>query len=417
MPTGATVAQNAVSTDYKICLYSSTSTSAGKLLSSSTFTVANQPTATAVLPSSGSALGDSTITVTGSNFPTTANSISATLGGVPLTSITPVDANTFTAVTPAHSVGNVALVVTTAQGTASLPNAFTYANSIRVSPNTAPSTVTAQDVDVQGTGFLNYNFSSTANTGAHVYLVDGVYNGRLATGGSVKANGAVADCGSILVISDNELICSLNLTAMLNAAGSAVTASSYRSVQASVTANSNIITLSGTARFTANDVGEPVVESGNGSIPANTTIAAVLTATTAVMSVDASTTPSNPPIAVTLGSQSNAITVTGSNNGTTLTGSNGDFSQADIGRAVTGDSDLGANAVIVAVNDTGSIATLSVPNGGAVTSVTLESGNPVPDGAYNLTVVSNAAADAAATSQTYTQTVLSSESIFTVAPF
>jgi hypothetical protein len=73
--------------------------------------------------------------------------------------------------------------------------------------------------------------------------------------------------------------------------------------------------------------------------------------------------------------------------------------------------------VIVAVNDTGTTATLSVNTGGTVSSVTVSSGNPVPNGAYNLTVVSNADENASATDPDYSQTIISSESIFTVAPF
>jgi hypothetical protein len=413
MPTGPVVAQNSVSTDYKICLYSSTSTSAGKLLSSSTFTVANQPKVTAVLPSSGSALGGSAITVTGSDFPTTANAITATLGGLPLTSITPIDSGTFTAVTPAHAVGSVALTVTTAQGTYTLQDAFTYANSIKVSPNTAPSTVTAQDVDVQGTGFLDYTFDATANQGAHVYLVDGVYNATTDAGG-LKANGPVADCGNVLVISDNELICSLNLTAMLNRAGAAVVANGRRSATANVTSGNNIITLA-TGSFNANDVGETVTDqAGITNIPANTTILAVLSPTTAVMSVDAAATSSS-ALTVDIGYQRTA-TSTGSNNGTTLTGNAATFTQADVGRAVTG-TNVGTNAVILAVNDTGTTATLSVSNTGSVSNPAVSSGNPVPDGAYNLTVVSNADEDANTSDDDYTQTIVSSESIFTVASF
>jgi hypothetical protein len=277
--------------------------------------------------------------------------------------------------------------------------------------------VTAQDVDVQGTGFLNYAFNASANTGAHVYLVDGVYNGNTGTGNTVKANGAVADCGNVLVISDNELICSLNLTAMMNTAGTGVVASGYRSIAtASVTQNSNIITVSGSARFNANDVGEPVVQSVGTDIPANTTIVAVLSPTTAVMSANAASTPSSPPITVTIGSQSSSITAAGTQSNFTVQGNAGVFSQADIGKAVTG-TNVGTNAVVVAVNDTGTTATLSVANAGAVSAVTLESGNPVPDGAYNLALVSNAANNAAATDQNYTQTIVSSESTFTVAPF
>jgi hypothetical protein len=415
MPIGATVAQGS-STDYEVCLYSSTSTSAGKLLGSATFTVANQPKITAVLPSSGPALGNSAITVTGSDFPTAANSIIATLGGVPLTSITPLNPNTFTAVTPAHAVGTVALTVTTALGTDTKPSAFKYENSIRISPNTAPSTTTAQDIDIQGTGFLNYAFDVLPNQGAHVYLVDGVYNGNTGTGNTAKVNGPVADCGNVLVISDNELICSLNLTAALNAAGTAVVANGYHAGTAATTANNNIVTLA-TGTFTQSDVGKVIAQTTGSDIPANTKIVAVLSPTTAVMSANANNTvTSGSAFAVNIGYQSLSISATGSQNGTTLTGSTSAFSQADVGRYVAG-TGVGGNAVVVAVNDTGTTATLSVPNSNAVTSVVLSSGNPVPDGAYNLTVVSNADENAAASDTTYSQTVISSESIFTVAPF
>jgi hypothetical protein len=220
----------------------------------------------------------------------------------------------------------------------------------------------------------------------------------------------------VLVISDNELICSLNLTAALNAAGAAVVANGYHSGTAALTASNNIVTLA-TGTFTQADVGKVIEQSGNTDIPANTTIAAVLSPTTAVMSANANNTvAANAAITVAIGYQSGSIPATGANLGTTLTGSTGAFTQADVGRYVTG-TNVGTNAVVVSVNDTGTTATLSVPNGGSVTSVTLSSGNPVPDGAYNLTVVSNAANNAALTDNTYSQTILSSESVFTVAPF
>ena len=412
VPTAITVLSGS-STEYRVCLYSSSSATTGRLLGVSSFTVANVPTITAVSPSSGPALGYSTITVTGANFPTTAGSITATLGGLALTSITPVDANTFTAVTPPHATGSVALSMSTAMGSDTLASAYTYLNSIQISPNTAPNTATAQDVDVQGAGFLNYAFSSTANTGAHVYLVEGVYNGITGASLTVKSNGPVADCGSVLVISDAELICSLNLTAALNAAGATVVPSGYHSGTAT-TAGTNVLTLA-TGALTQADVGKPVAGANLTNIPASTTIVAVLNPTTAVMSANALTTQAT-PFAVNIGYQSGSITAAGTSGNYTVTGLANVFSQADVGRHATG-TGVGTNAIVLAVDPTGATATLSVANSGTPSAVVLSSGNQVPDGAYNLTVVSNAVENAALTDVDYTQTVVSSGSIFTVAPY
>jgi hypothetical protein len=417
VPTGATVSSS-LPTPYNVCMYSSTSTTTGKLLSVVTYTAANVPTISAVTPNSGTALGGSQITVTGAYFPTAAGALTATLGGSPLTSITPVDANTFTAVTPAHNTGSVTLTVSTAIGSDSQTAAYTYVDGISISPNTAPNSSTAQDVDVQGTGFLDYAFSSTANTGAHVYLVNGTYNGRAGSGN--KANGPVADCGNVLVIGDNELVCSLNLTTALNPGGTAVAPTVYRTTPtATVAASSPVVTLS-TGTFGPNDVGEPISDASNTNIPAGTTILAVLSPTTAIMSANSNGVQAT-PFAVTVGYQSSATTVLGASGAYTIGGgalgtTAGVFTQADVGRVVAG-TNVGTNAVVVAVDPTGTTATLSLANTGAVSSVTLSSGNPVPNGAYNVTIVSNAAANAATTDDTYHQTVISSTSTFTVAPF
>ena len=416
VPTAITVVSGS-STEYRVCLYSAASATTGRLLAVSSFTVANVPAITAVTPNSGPALGYSTITVTGTYFPTTAGSITATLGGLALTSITPIDPNTFTAVTPPHATGSVALSMSTAMGSDTLASAYTYLNSIQISPNTAPNTSTAQDVDVQGSGFLNYTFSATANAGAHVYLVDGVYNGITGTGNTVKANGPVADCGNVLVISDAELVCSLNLTAVLNAAGSAVVPSGYHAGTAT-TDGTDVLALA-TGTFAAADVGKTVAGANTTNIPAGTTITAVLSPTTAVMSATALTTQTT-AFTVNIGYQSASITAAGTSGNYTVTGLANVFSQADVGRYATG-TGVGTNAIVVAVDPTGATATLSVANSGTPSALVLASGNEVPDGAYSLTVVSNADENAALTDPAanidYAQTVVTSGSVFAVAPY
>ncbi len=205
----------AASTKYNLCIYSGGAGS--PLAGTGSYTVAVAPTFAAsgvVSPASGPSLGGTRITVTAlSGLPTTAGSITATLGGVPLTNVTPSSSTSFLATTPARAPGNANLVVTTAAGSKTITNAFTYANGILIEPNTAPRTATAQIVDVMGAGFLDYDFT----TDAKVWLVDGQYDPGTQTSGAggvpatTYTTGPTAECEDVVVISDNEVLCTLNL--------------------------------------------------------------------------------------------------------------------------------------------------------------------------------------------------------------
>ncbi len=408
-----TVGTNATQ-KYNLCVYGA-ATANTVLAANAAYTVAGAATVTGVTPSAGPALGGSLITVTGTAFPTTPGSITATLGGTPLTAITPVSSTSFTAITPAKSPANdLTLAVTTTAGTVFLKNAFDYVNGITISPNTAPPTATAVDVDVLGTNFLSYNFTTAnAQSDSHVYLVNGVYNGITGTAGTVRQNGPVAECGSVLVVSDTELICTLNLTSRLDAAG-AIASNGYRSVTDAVTTATNNIITSATANFTQSDVGKTLVQSGNTNIAANTTIVAVLSPTQAVMSNNSVA--AGTAITAAIGYRSTSGTATTAIGSNQLTA--GTFTQADVGRAVSG-TGIPANTVITAVNSAGTTATISnaATAAGTAVALTVTSGNPVPNGAYTLTVVSNGANNAESTDENYTQSVVSSGSTFTVAPF
>jgi formylglycine-generating enzyme required for sulfatase activity len=85
--------------------------------------VAPAPTVSSVSPTSGSTLGGTAITITGTNL-TGASSV--TVGGVAATSVVVVSSTSITAVTPAGTAGAKTVAVTTAGGTASLTNGFTY---------------------------------------------------------------------------------------------------------------------------------------------------------------------------------------------------------------------------------------------------------------------------------------------------
>ena len=82
------------------------------------------PSISLVNPSSGQTTGFTAFTIFGTNF---TGATSVTVGGVAATSIVVVVSSTaITALSPAHSVGAVDIVVVTPNGTATLVGAFTY---------------------------------------------------------------------------------------------------------------------------------------------------------------------------------------------------------------------------------------------------------------------------------------------------
>lgn len=83
-------------------------------------------TLTSVSPSSGSASGGTGITIMGTGL---SNATALTFGGVAATSVNVVNSTTVTAVTPAHAVGAVNVVITTPGGSATLTNGYTYVAS------------------------------------------------------------------------------------------------------------------------------------------------------------------------------------------------------------------------------------------------------------------------------------------------
>ena len=222
VPTGVVLgASPATSTAYLLCVYPGTNTTTSLLQSSATYTVASAPTVTGISTSggtpattaSGPALGGGTLTITGTGFTgtATASTTTAKIGSVPLTNVTWVNATTLTGTIPAQAAATgLAVSVTNTGGTASLASAFSYTNGINVSPSTTTSTA-AVDVDIQGVGFSSLAFGVTTgaaidSSGAHVYITDGKYD----AGAGSKTVAELGECLNVLVISDNELICTVN---------------------------------------------------------------------------------------------------------------------------------------------------------------------------------------------------------------
>jgi hypothetical protein len=199
-----------------LCVYSA-ATLTTSAAATATYTVAAAPAVTSVNPATGPALGGGTIEVTGTGFTgtTTASTTSVKIGSEPLTSVKWVNATTLTGTIPAQAASSaMAVSVTNTGGTKSLAAAYTYTDGIVVSPNTV-ATTKAIDVDIQGVGFTGLTFSTSApldtsgtyidGANAHVYLTTGDY-----AAGATKATPELGECLNVLVISDNELICTVD---------------------------------------------------------------------------------------------------------------------------------------------------------------------------------------------------------------
>ncbi|MFO0599593.1 MAG: IPT/TIG domain-containing protein [Myxococcaceae bacterium] len=158
------------------------------------------PTVTSVSPAVGFTPGGQTLTINGTNFTTGAT---VTVGGTAATGVVRVSATRLTAITPAHAVGAVDVVVTNSDSqTATLTNGFTYV---------APPTVTSltpnsglytggTTVTVNGTNFQPgavVRFGTAVGTGV---VVDA--SGTFLT--VVTPSVAVAGVVDVTVVNDNQ---------------------------------------------------------------------------------------------------------------------------------------------------------------------------------------------------------------------
>ncbi|MEV6343854.1 IPT/TIG domain-containing protein [Actinoplanes sp. NPDC051851] len=405
---------------YTVCVYSSSSTTDGKLLAAATYTVVDVPDLTGVSPVSGPPGGGNVVVLTGTSLPESMTGTSITIGGVavPTASITLTSTSSISVKVPAHAMGSANIVLTSTNGSDTLVGAYTYVNSLTVTPNTAPNTGTVT-LDIFGTNFsTDYTFTSpTALTKSHVYLVKGDWNGGGASTSLRNNVNAAADCASVLVVDDTELICTLDLTRALNADGTqaAYSDAARTNVAAVGAASSTVLVATSTTAFTSADIGKAVSDynSTDEDIPTGATIIAV-TGNTAVLS-DAVT--ADGVTAVDIGVIRDAVTAAGVTGAMTLTAATGTFTSADVGRVVTDDNttdnDIPSGTYITGVNSTGTTATLSqaVLTDG-VAAVDITSSNAVPPGAYNVVLVSNAVPTGTGTSS-----VVSSGSTFTVSAF
>jgi hypothetical protein len=160
-----------------------------------TYTAASAPSVGAVTPSSGSAAGGDTITVTGSGF-TGATGVS--FGGTPAGWFTVLSDTALLAASPAGSAGTLDVTVTTFAGTSATVSADHYTYSAV----TAPS-VTSLNPSTAGTGGgTSVTISGSGFTGA-----DGVF-----FGGVPAASFAVASDGTIVAVAPPMTAVTIDIT-------------------------------------------------------------------------------------------------------------------------------------------------------------------------------------------------------------
>ncbi|MGE5057516.1 MAG: beta strand repeat-containing protein [Acidobacteriota bacterium] len=134
------------------------------------FTYLAPPTVTGVSPSTGSTLGGTAVTISGTNF---ASGAFVTFGSASATAVTVVNSTTITATTPAGNAGAVTVTVTVSGQSGSLASGYTYLVTptvTSVSPNTGPA-AGGTGVTITGTNFASgatVLFGSAAATGVNV---------------------------------------------------------------------------------------------------------------------------------------------------------------------------------------------------------------------------------------------------------
>ena len=133
------------------------------------------PTVSSISPTSGSTVGGTAVTITGTNFVTGAT---VTVGGTAATNVVVVSSTSITATTPTGTAGAVTVTVTNPGGqSGSLTSAFTYIAPPTVSSISPTSGTTAGGtaVTITGTNFVagaTVTFGGTAAT--NVVVVSGI---------------------------------------------------------------------------------------------------------------------------------------------------------------------------------------------------------------------------------------------------
>ena len=369
----------------------------GSLTNGFSYVVA--PTVSSVSPNSGSTLGGTAVTITGTNF---AAGATATFGGTAATNVVVVNSTTITATTPAGSAGAVTVTVTNpGSQNGSLTNGYTYVvvpTVTSVSPNNGP-TAGGTAVTITGTNFAagaTATFGGTAAT--NVVVVNST---------TITATTPAGSAGAVTV-----------MVTVNGQNGNLTNGFTYLAppTVSSVSPNSGS-TLGGTAvTITGTNFAAGATATFGGTAATNVVVvnSTTITATTPAGSAGAVT------VAVTVNGQNGSltngytyvvvptVTSVSPNNGSTAGGTAVTITGTNFAAGATATFGGTAATNVVVVNSTTITATTPAHAAGAVTvtvTVNGQNGNLANGFTYNGTVAISFVQVAAATPQTSTATV------------
>jgi large repetitive protein len=217
--------------DYTLCVFDTTSPTK-VLAGTGKYTVYPTPTITgAVSPVKGPVTGGNTLAIDGTNF--TAASV-VKVGGVAATGVkVATDGKSLTAKVPSGTIGAAQVTVTTEGGTNPTPGTatwddYTYSNAVSVTPESGDQSST---ITINGKGFDALDF--TAST-TKIYLSVGAVD-------DTSLPGEV--CGTVRVVSDSQVVCTLDGTVADGAYTVSVVADNTDDTTASVVSSSATFTV------------------------------------------------------------------------------------------------------------------------------------------------------------------------------
>jgi hypothetical protein len=161
----------------------------GTLESAASVTAA--PTITKVAPNTGSVVGGTTVTITGTGF---AAGATVAFGSTAATSVTFVSATQLKVVAPAHAAGTVDVSVTTASGTSAhgVRDLFAY-GAPTVTSFTPTSGITGSSVTITGTAFVTGVKVKFGSLAASAKVLSGTQLKVTVPSGAVPAAISVSD--------------------------------------------------------------------------------------------------------------------------------------------------------------------------------------------------------------------------------
>jgi hypothetical protein len=234
----------------------------------SSFTYITPPVITSISPSSGSTLGGTNTTITGTNF---TGAISVTFDGLAATSINVVNSTTITCITPAHSAGAVNVIVTTGGGPSASFSSFTY--------NTPPNITGISQLTGSTAGGTSVTITGTSFTGAT----------SVTFGGLAATSLSIVDSTTITCITPARATVGAVGVIVITGGGPSNTFSSYTYIlppniksiaPTSISRNGGNVTITGTNFIGATSVTFDGFNATSFSVVSNTSITCIIPART-----------------------------------------------------------------------------------------------------------------------------------------